>query len=104
MNGFYFNGNPYQIQGIELHMRSMVTGLDELIFFKDPHNVQCTTEIDTIEANGKPLTTATNHHISFDCGGVSFANVHSISPIEDPDKAMAIPESEDNSDDSLIRW
>lgn len=101
MEQFYFNGQPYIIQGIELHMRNVVTGLDELVFFKDPTNVQCTTELYTIGGNDK---NSVSHHISFDCGGVTFANVHTISKVEDPEKAMTPPESENNSDDSLISW
>lgn len=104
MNEFYFNGNLYIIQDIELHMRNAKTGLDELLFFKDPSNIQCVSQLDTIDANGISLSSSVNHHISFDCSGVSFANVHTISKVDDPDKAMTPPKSEESDDNNFIRW
>ena len=108
MEQFYFNGNSYAVQGIELHIKRSDTGQEELLYFKDPTNIQCTTEMNSIRSDyGGGITvqgTDVNHHISFDCSSVSIVNVNRIAPVIDVEKAIAPPKSEDSSDDSLIRW
>ena len=108
MEQFYFNGKPYIVQGIELHMKKQDTGQEEFLYFKDPINIQCATEMNTVcadcGANVAIQGVDVNHHISFNCNSVSIVNVHQISPVTDIEKATTPPVSEKESDSFSIRW
>lgn len=108
MEQFYFNGKDYIVQGIELHIKRQDTGQEKFLHFKDPTNIQCTTEMDTIHAdcgNGIAMQGVdVNHHIAFDCSSVSIVNVNRIAPVVDIEKATTPPVPEKESDSLEITW
>lgn len=108
MEQFYFNGNNYNVQGIELHIKRQDTGQEEFLYFKDPTNIQCTTEMNTIHTDcggGIMMQGAdVSHHVSFDCGSVSIVNVNRIAPVVDVEKATTPPVPEKEPDSLEITW
>lgn len=109
MEQFYFNGKNYIVQGMELHIRRQDTGQEEFLHFKNPTNIQCTTEMNTFcaDCDGGGIAmqgTDVNHHISFDCSSVSIVNVNLIAPIVDIEKATTPPVPEKESDSLEITW
>lgn len=108
MEQFYFNGNNYAVQGIELHTKRQDTGQEEFLYFKDPTNIQCTTEMNAVRADcGGGIAiqgTDINHHVSFDCSSVSIVNVNRIAPVVDIEKATTPPVPEKEPDSLEITW
>ena len=108
MEQFYFNGNNYIVQGIELHIKRQDTGQEEFLYFKDPTNIQCTTEMNTIRTDcGGGITMQgadVSHHVSFDCSFISIVNVNRIASVVNMEKATAPPVPEKESDSLEITW